>query len=146
MASIIPYVMTFDFPGAKHGQTDEFWSNFSWRIEKDERRVICLPCHQYLITDKMVWTESLFTLLQSILNYNVHSTQSSDDHIVYQAQQLARIFSNSLKFGNFLLCLVNKCSPLLKRHKLILTKVAEQNKAFLARSLLGKLAGLELSR
>ncbi|KAM1201749.1 hypothetical protein ACFX2J_017798 [Malus domestica] len=42
--------------------------------EKDERRVICLPCHQYLITDKM-------------------------------AQQLARIFSNSLKFGNFFLML-----------------------------------------
>ncbi|XP_050107135.1 uncharacterized protein LOC126586345 isoform X2 [Malus sylvestris] len=110
--------------------------------EKDERRVICLPCHRYLITDKMVWTESLFTLLQSILNHNVHLTQSSVDHIVYQAQQLAEIFSNSLKFGNFLLCLVNKCSPFLKPHKLTLTEVVEQNKTFLARSILGKLAGL----
>ncbi|KAM1812907.1 hypothetical protein ACFX11_026793 [Malus domestica] len=79
--------------------------------EKDERRVICLPCHRYLITDKM-------------------------------AQQLAEIFSNSLKFGNFLLCLVNKCSPFLKPHKLTLTEVVEQNKTFLARSILGKLAGL----
>ncbi|KAM1361293.1 hypothetical protein COP2_027113 [Malus domestica] len=110
--------------------------------EKDERRVICLPCHRYLITNKMVWTESLFTLLQSILNHNVHLTQSSVDHIVYQAQQLAEIFSNSLKFGNFLLCLVNKCSPFLKPHKLTLTEVVEQNKTFLARSILGKLAGL----
>ncbi|PRQ46817.1 putative fanconi Anaemia group E protein [Rosa chinensis] len=110
--------------------------------EKDERRVICLPCHKYLITDKMVWTESLFSLLQSILNHNIHFTQSSVDHIVYQVQQLAETFSNSLKFGNFLLCLVTKCSPLLKPHKLMLTKVVEQNKTFLAKSILCKIAGL----
>ncbi|BFG39753.1 hypothetical protein CerSpe_260270 [Prunus speciosa] len=79
--------------------------------EKDERKVICLPCHQYLITDKMV-------------------------------QQLAERFSNSLKFGNFLLCLVTKCSPFLKHHKLILTRVVKHNKTFLAKSILGKLAGL----
>ncbi|KAK9947933.1 hypothetical protein M0R45_003528 [Rubus argutus] len=110
--------------------------------EKVERRVICLPCHKYLITDTMVWTESLFSLLQSILNHNIHFTQSSVDHIVYQVQQLAEKFSNSLKFGNFLLCLVTKCSPFLKPHKLMLTKVVEQNKTFLTKSILCKLAGL----
>ncbi|KAH0970691.1 hypothetical protein GBA52_022847 [Prunus armeniaca] len=110
--------------------------------EKDERKVICLPCHQYLITDKMVWTESFFNLLQSILNHNVHLSQNSVDQIIYQVQQLAERFSNSLKFGNFLLCFVTKCSPFLKHHKLILTRVVEHNKTFLAKSILGKLAGL----
>ncbi|XP_050378889.1 uncharacterized protein LOC126796164 [Argentina anserina] len=110
--------------------------------EKGERRTICLPSHKHLVTDKMVWTESLFSLLQSILNHNIHFTQSSVDHIVYQVQQLAESFSNSLKFGNFLLCFVTKCSPLLKPHKLMLTRVVEQNKTFLARSILCKLAGL----
>ncbi|KAL6224162.1 hypothetical protein ACLB2K_003018 [Fragaria x ananassa] len=110
--------------------------------EKDERRVICLPCHKYLIADNMVWTESLFSLLQSILNHNIQFTQSSVDHIVYQVQQLAESFSNSLKFGNFLLCLVTKCSPLLKPHKLVLTEVVQQNKTFLAKSILCRLACL----
>ncbi|KAL6226667.1 hypothetical protein ACLB2K_000628 [Fragaria x ananassa] len=110
--------------------------------EKDERRVICLPCHKYMISDKMVWTESLFSLLQSILNHNIQFTPSSVDHIVYQVQQLADSFSNSLKFGNFLLCLVTKCSPLLKPHKLVLTKVVQQNRTFLAKSILCRLACL----
>ncbi|KAM0969775.1 hypothetical protein FF1_017983 [Malus domestica] len=87
MVKILPIIMK----SSRTGRASSFFQKLLCR-EKDERRVICLPCHQYLITDKMVWTESSFTLLQSILNYNVHSTQSSDDHIVYQAQQLARIF------------------------------------------------------
>ena len=107
---------------------------------KDERRVICLPCHQYLILDEMVWTESLFNLFQNILNHNVCLTQDSIDHIVYQVQHSAERFSKSLKFGNFLLCLVNKFSPLLKSHKHILTEAVEKTNTLLKKSILSKLA------
>lgn len=107
---------------------------------KDERRVICLPCHQSLISDEMVWTESLFNLFQSILNHNVCLTQDSVDHIVFQVQHLAERFSKSLKFGNFLLCLVTKCSPLLKSHKLVLTEAVERTNTLVTKSILSKLA------
>ncbi|PON45456.1 Fanconi Anaemia group E protein, C-terminal [Trema orientale] len=107
---------------------------------KDERRVICLPCHRNLISDEMVWTESLFHLFQSILNHNVCLTQDSVDHIVYQVLHSAERFSKSLKFGNFLLCLVTKCSPLLKSHKRILTEAVERTNTIVTKSLLSKLA------
>ncbi|KAG6723421.1 hypothetical protein I3842_03G206500 [Carya illinoinensis] len=110
--------------------------------DKDERRVICLPCHQHLISNELVWTESLFNLFQIILNHNVHLTQDSADHIVYQVQQLAVHFSKSLKFGNFLLCLVTKCSPLLKSHKLSLVDAVEQTSTLVTKSILSKLAHL----
>ncbi|KAL5572496.1 hypothetical protein UlMin_022093 [Ulmus minor] len=107
---------------------------------KEERRIICLPCHQDLISDELVWTESLFNLFQSILNHNVCLTQDSVDHIVYQVQQSAEKFSKSLKFGNFLLCLVTKCSQLLKSHKLLLTDAVEQTNTLVTKSILSKLA------
>jgi len=110
--------------------------------EKDVRRVICLPCHQHLLSNELVWTESLFNLFQIILNHNVHLTQDSIDHIVYQAQQLAVNFSKSLKFGNFLLCLVTKCSPLLKSHKLLLIEAVEKTSTLVTKSILSKLANL----
>lgn len=108
--------------------------------EKDERRVICLPCHQHLLSNELVWTESLFNLFQIILNHNVHLTQDSIDHIVYQAPQLAVNFSKSLKFGNFLLCFVTKCSPLLKSHKLLLIEAVEKTSTLVTKSILSKLA------
>ncbi|XP_062091011.1 uncharacterized protein LOC133797198 [Humulus lupulus] len=107
---------------------------------KDERGVICLPCHQHLISDEMVWTESLFNLFQSILNHNVCLTQDSVDRILYQVHHLAEKFSKSLKFGNFLLCLVTKCSPLLKSHKSLLTEAVEKTNTLLTKSILSKLA------
>ncbi|KAM3760726.1 hypothetical protein ACB098_01G215000 [Castanea mollissima] len=110
--------------------------------EKDERRLICLPCHQRLISGELVWTESLFNLFQIILNHNVRLTQDSVDHIVYQVQQLAKIFSKSLKFGHFLLCLVTKCSPLLKSHKLSLIEAVENTSTLVTKSVLSKLSSL----
>lgn len=109
---------------------------------KDERRVVCLPCHQSLLSDEMVWSESLFNLFQSILNHNVCLTQDSVDHIVYQVQQSAEKFSKSLRFGNFLLCLVTKCSPLLKSHKLILNEAVEKTNTLVTKSILSKLSSL----
>ncbi|KAF3439586.1 hypothetical protein FNV43_RR17864 [Rhamnella rubrinervis] len=109
---------------------------------KDERRVVCLPCHRSLLSDEMVWSESLFNLFQSILNQNVCLTQDSVDHIVYQVQQSAQTFSKSLRFGNFLLCLVTKCSPLLKCHKLILNEAVEKTNTLVTKSILSKLFSL----
>lgn len=109
---------------------------------KDERRIICLPCHRCLISDEIVWTEPLFNLFQSILNRNVCLTQDSVDHIVYQIKQSAEIFSQSLKFGNFLLCLVTKCSLLLKPHKGMLTEAVAKSNTMVTKSILSKLANL----
>lgn len=107
---------------------------------KDERRPICLPCHQYLLSDEMVWTESLFNLFQSILNHNVCLTQDSVDRIVDQVQQSAEKFSKSLRFGNFLLCLVTKCSMQLNSHKLVLNEAVVKTNTLVTKSILSKLA------
>lgn len=109
---------------------------------KDERRIVFLPCHQSLFSDEMVWSESLFNLFHNILNHNVCLTQDSVDHIVYQVQKSAEKFSKSLRFGNFLLCLVTKCSPLLKSHQLILNEAVEKTNTLVTKSVLSKLARL----
>lgn len=105
-----------------------------------ERKCICLPCHQSLISNELVWTESLFTLFQNILNHNVHLTQDSVDHIIYRVRELAEWFSKSLKFGNFLLCLVNKCAPLLISHKVLLVEAVQHTNTIVTKSILSKLA------
>ncbi|KAJ4708622.1 Fanconi anemia group E protein [Melia azedarach] len=109
---------------------------------EDERRFICLPHHQCLISNELAWTESLFTLFQNILNHNVHFTQDSVDHMVYRVRELAERYTKSLKFGNFLLCLANKCSPALSSHKLLLIDAVEHTNTIVTKSILLKLASL----
>lgn len=107
--------------------------------EDDARKFVCLPCHRYLISDKLVWNESLFSLFQMILNHNVLLTEDSVARLVYHVGELAVRFRNSLKFGNFLLCLVNRCSPLLRSHKLLLITAVEHTDTILSKSLISKL-------
>ncbi|KAA8534859.1 hypothetical protein F0562_029925 [Nyssa sinensis] len=109
---------------------------------KDERKFICLPCHQCLVSNEVVWTESLFNLFQNILNCNIHLTQDSVDQLVNRVQESAVRLLKSLKFGKFLLCLVNKCGPLLKSHKLSLTEAVEHTDTLVTKSILSKLASL----
>lgn len=111
--------------------------------EKEHARsFICLPCHQYLISNGLVWTESLFHLLQNILSHNIYLTQDSIDHLVYQVHELAGAFSKSLKFGTFLLCLVTKCSPFLKSHKISLAEAVEHTNTLVTKSIVSKLSVL----
>ncbi|XP_050215830.1 uncharacterized protein LOC126666945 [Mercurialis annua] len=107
---------------------------------ESEKKLICLPSHKGLISDELVWTESIFILLHNILNLNIQLTQDSVDQLVLQAHELAQRFSKSLRFGNFLLCLVTKCSSLLTSHKLLLTKAVEQTNTLVTKSILSKLA------
>ncbi|KDP33818.1 hypothetical protein JCGZ_07389 [Jatropha curcas] len=104
------------------------------------KRFTCLPCHQCLISDELVWTESLFNLFHNVLNLNVNLTQDSVDQIVLRVQELAQRFSKSLKFGNFLLCFITKCSLLLKFHKLSLEQSVGQTNTIVTKSILSKLA------
>ncbi|KAG8376118.1 hypothetical protein BUALT_Bualt09G0030100 [Buddleja alternifolia] len=110
--------------------------------DKDAQKFICLPCHRCLINDELVWTESLFSLLRNILNQNVHLTQDSVDQLVNQACEFVDRYSKSLKFGNFLLCLINKCAPALKPHKLLLIAAVENTNTLVTKSVLSKLSGL----
>ncbi|CAH9083932.1 unnamed protein product [Cuscuta europaea] len=105
-------------------------------------KLICLPCHQCLIGSEMVWTDSLFVLMQNILNHDIHLTQDSVDRLVYCACECARKFSKSLKFCNFLLCLVNKCGPLLKTQKLALMDAVSHTSTLVTKSILSKLSSL----
>lgn len=110
--------------------------------EEDERKFICLSCHKCLISNQLVWTESVFNLFYNILNHNVHFTQDLVDQLVYKVNESVGEFSKSLKFGNFLLCLVNKCGPLLKCHKVALIEAVEKTNTLVTRSILAKLATL----
>ncbi|EOY30485.1 Fanconi anemia group E protein [Theobroma cacao] len=109
---------------------------------EEERSFILLPCHQYLVSNELVWTESLFNLFQNILNHNVHLTEDSVDCLVYHVRQMAERFSKSLKFGNFVLCLVSKCASLLKSHKNVLTEAVECTNTLVTKSILSRLASL----
>lgn len=110
--------------------------------EDDLKKFICLPCHQCLIGNKLVWTESLFNLMQNILNHNIHLTQDSVDRLVQHAWESADRFSKSLKFGNFLLCFVTKCSPMLKSQKSLLTEATQHTNTLVTKSVLSKLSSL----
>lgn len=114
-------------------------SAFCQKLLCEAHSFLCLPCHQCLISGELVWTDALFTLFQNILNCNVYLTQDSVDHIVSRLDEIADRFSKSLKFGNFLLCLVSKCAPSLKVHRLLLMKVAERTNTFMTNSILSKL-------
>ncbi|KAF8034090.1 hypothetical protein BT93_C0389 [Corymbia citriodora subsp. variegata] len=109
---------------------------------KNNKRFVCLPSHQCLISPELVWTESLFNLFQNLLNCNIHLTQESVDCIIDSVQKLSLRFSKSLKFGNFLLCLVTKCSSSLKSHKQSLTKAVECTNTLVTKSILSKLSNL----
>ncbi|XP_057768296.1 uncharacterized protein LOC130988458 [Salvia miltiorrhiza] len=110
--------------------------------DEDEWRFICLPCHRCLISEELVWTESLFSLWRNILDHNVHLMQDSVDQLVNQVCKYSSRYSKSLKFANFLLCLVNKCTPLLRSHKLILTAAVENSDTLVTKSILSKLSAL----
>ncbi|PIN25133.1 hypothetical protein CDL12_02123 [Handroanthus impetiginosus] len=110
--------------------------------DEDAHNFVCLPCHRCLISEDLVWTESLFSLWQNILNHNVHLMQGSVDQLVNQVCKFSDRYSKSLKFGNFVLCLVNKCAPLLKPHKLLLTAAVENTDTLVTKSILSKLSGL----
>ncbi|KAL2533204.1 Fanconi anemia group E protein [Abeliophyllum distichum] len=106
------------------------------------RKFICLPCHQCLISEKIVWTESLFNLLQSILNHNVHLTEDSVEQLIHRVYEFSERYSKSLKFGNFILCLIGKYAPLLKPHKVLLTEAVENTNTLVTKSILAKLSSL----
>lgn len=110
--------------------------------EEVENKYICLPCHRYLVSRELVWTEPLFNVFQNILNYNVRLTQDSVDQLISHILEAARRFSKSLKFGNFLLCFVGKCGPLLKVHKVALSEAVGSTSSFLTKSILSKLASI----
>lgn len=110
--------------------------------DQDAWRFICLPCHRCLISEELVWTESLFSLWRSVLDHNVHLLQDSVDQLVNQVCKYSNRFSKSLKFANFLLCLVNKCAPLLRPHKLLLTAAVENSDTLVTKSILSKLSAL----
>lgn len=110
--------------------------------EDDLKKFICHPRHQCLIGSKLVWTESLFNLMQNILNHNIHLTQDSVDRLVQHARESADRFSKSLKFGNFLLCFVIKCSRMLKSRKSVLTEATQHTNTLVTKSVLSKLSSL----
>eukprot|EP01018_Ginkgo_biloba_P005815 Gb_19011 [translate_table: standard] len=112
-------------------------------FEVDHRKsVICLPCHQSEISHCLVWTEPVFTLLQNILNQQVPLPLEAIEKLVLALDDVAEEFSKSLKFGNFLLCLVNKYGSLLKHYKASLRRIAERTNTFMTKSVLTKLASL----
>ncbi|XP_006361825.1 uncharacterized protein [Solanum tuberosum] len=120
-------------------------SSFCQKLLSDEdnlKKFICLPYHQCLIGNKLVWTESLFNLMQNILNHNIHLTQDSVDRLIQHAWESAHRFSKSLKFGNFLLCFVTKCSPMLKSQKTLLIEATQHTNTLVTKSVLSKLSSL----
>lgn len=108
-------------------------------LKKSERHIVCLSCHRELICDELVWTEQTFSLFQNVLNMEVYMTPDSVDEIVTVIVEKAESFSKSLKFGNFFLCFVTKCSRARNVYKDLLEEAAEMTNTFVTGSILSKL-------
>ncbi|XP_020573911.1 uncharacterized protein LOC110020223 [Phalaenopsis equestris] len=102
-------------------------------------RHILLPCHHGLISEQVVWTESSFNLFQNIMNLEVYFTPDTNDQLVSVIVDMASKFSKSLKFGNFLLCFVTKCSYAVSAHKVQLRDAAEKTSTLVTKSILLRL-------
>lgn len=107
--------------------------------ERKDKRLVCLPCHQDLISDEVVWNDPIFMLFQQILNQDIFLTPDSADKLVSVIFDVADKFSTSLKFGNFFLCFVTKCTRAAKIHKVMLEKAARKTSTFVTESILLKL-------
>lgn len=103
------------------------------------RRLVLLPCHQGLISEQMVWTESSFNLFQNLMNLDVFFTPDTNDQLVCAIVEMASKFSKSLKFGNFLLCFVTKCNHAVNARKLQLRDATEKTSTLVTRSILSRL-------
>ncbi|PKA63655.1 hypothetical protein AXF42_Ash005550 [Apostasia shenzhenica] len=108
--------------------------------EGNYRRIICLSCHQELISDEVVWTDSLFNLFQHILNQDVYITSDTAERLAAVILVMASKFSKSLKFSNFLLSFVMKCNYAVKDHFVQLRDAAEKTNTFMTKSILSKLS------
>ncbi|KAL9659766.1 hypothetical protein QQ045_024575 [Rhodiola kirilowii] len=110
--------------------------------EDSEKGFLALPCHQCLLSKNLVWTESVFTIFQNVLDHNIHLTQDSVDHLVHQVLDLAETYPKSLKFGTFLLCLLTKCQSMLIPHKRILSEAVGRTNTLVTKSVMAKLASI----
>ncbi|CAN8230068.1 unnamed protein product [Cochlearia groenlandica] len=108
----------------------------------EERKFLHLPCHSGLISDELIWNESLFILFQNVLIHGVPLTQDSVDCLVSKVQELAERYSKSLKFGNFLLHFITKCAPMLHGHKYLLIESVNCTNSLVTKSILSKLNAL----
>ncbi|CAA7408792.1 unnamed protein product [Spirodela intermedia] len=104
-----------------------------------KEEIICLPSHQSLISDYPVWTESLFSLFQQILTRGVLLTPDAVDRLVSVVDDSASAHRKSLKFCNFLLCMISRCPRAVKCHKTSLMRTAERTDTFVTKSILSKL-------
>ncbi|CAI9764674.1 unnamed protein product [Fraxinus pennsylvanica] len=92
-------------------------------------------CQKVLSKDINAWKFS-------ILNHNVYLTEDSIEQLVHRVYEFSHRYSKSLKFGNFILCLITKYAPLLKPHKVLLTEAVENTRTLVTKSVLAKLSSL----
>ncbi|RLN11651.1 hypothetical protein C2845_PM09G16790 [Panicum miliaceum] len=107
--------------------------------EEQERKPVCMPQHYENVGTDLVWTEALFALFYSILSQDICLTPSTIGELISVIDELASEFSRSLKFGNFLLCLVSKCWHQCKNQRVLLERAAERTNTFLTKAILAKL-------
>jgi hypothetical protein len=107
--------------------------------EEQERKPVCMPQHYENVGTHLIWTESLFTLFYSILSQDICLTPSTIGELISIIDERASEFSRSLKFGNFLLCLVSKCWHQCKNQRVLLERAAERTNTFLTKAILAKL-------
>lgn len=104
-----------------------------------KEEIICLPSLRSLISDYPVWTESLFSLFQQILTRGVQLTPDAVDRLVSIVDDSVSAHGKSLKFCNFLLCMITRCPHAVNHHKTLLMRTAERTDTFVTNSILSKL-------
>lgn len=97
--------------------------------------------HDFL--DKtLVWSEPACTVLQNILSHPISVDEELLDVLVNACGEEVVRFARSLKFSNFLLCLISNFGPCLKPHKSMLQRITERTETFMTKSLIAKSSSL----
>ncbi|KAJ0988027.1 hypothetical protein J5N97_006383 [Dioscorea zingiberensis] len=115
---------------------------FPLTLRKEGINVVLSDVLSRIIKECLNSDACLSILPKHILNLDVWLTPDTVDMLVSVIAENAGKFSKSLKFGNFLLCLVTKCGNASKMHKDSLEKVAKQTDTFVTKSILSKLSDL----
>ena len=100
------------------------------------------PPFQILCTTRLVWSEPVCSIIQSILSRMVSVDEELLSVIINACSEEVGSLSKSLKFSNLLLCIISRFGPCLKPYRSMIQRVCQRTQTFMTTSLITKSSAL----